>query len=78
MQLRNSLVQGGSQTFGASINVENHNEADGYDSGANDFGDDIPHDMYMDEDLPFHQEQVRQLVLTYQQQNNLSIMLLIC
>lgn len=67
MQLRNSLIYGGSQTFRAYSNVEDNEEDDGYDSGVNDFGD----DMYMDEDVPIHQEQqqvMQQPVLMYQQQ----------
>ena len=69
MQLRNSLIHLGSETFSAYSNVEDNKE-DEYDSGVNDFGDDIPHDMYMDEDVPLHQEQVQQPVLMYQLQNS--------
>lgn len=56
-KLRNSLIHGDSQTFSAYSNVEDNKEDGGYDSGVNDFGDEMPHDMYMDDDLPLHQEQ---------------------
>ena len=69
MQLRNSLIHGDSQTFSAYSNVEDNKEDGGYDSGVNDFGDEMPHDMYMDDDLPLHQEQVRLPVLMCQEQN---------
>ncbi|KAJ9699648.1 hypothetical protein PVL29_005491 [Vitis rotundifolia] len=56
-KLRNSLIHGDSQTFSAYSNVEDNKEDGGYDSGVNDFGDDMPHDMYMDDDSPLQQEQ---------------------
>lgn len=62
MQLRQLLNNGGNETVDAFLNPEDCNEDNGYDNGMPDFGqpdDDMPENMYMDEDVPIHNERVR-------------------
>lgn len=63
MQLRQSLIDGGHETFNAFRNPGDDNEEYAYDNGIPDFGDpdfDLPESVYMDEDVPLHNEKVRQ------------------
>lgn len=62
MQLRQSLTTGGHQTFDAFHNPEDDVEDCAYDNGNPDFGEpdcDLPENIYMDEDVPLHNEKVR-------------------
>ncbi|XP_024027056.1 condensin-2 complex subunit H2 [Morus notabilis] len=57
-KLRQQLISDGNQTFDAFLNPEDCNEENENDNGVPDFGqpdDDMPE--YMDEDVPFHNEQ---------------------
>jgi hypothetical protein len=58
MQLRQSLTDGEHKTFNAFCNPEEDNEEYAYDNGIPDF--DLPESMYMDEDVPLHNDKVRQ------------------
>ena len=63
MQLRQSLIDGEHKTFNAFCNPEEDNEEYAYDNGIPDFGEpdfDLPESMYMDEDVPLHNDKVRQ------------------
>lgn len=64
LQLRQSLIDGGHETFDAFHNSHNENENHAYDSGIPDLGepefDDFPENMSMDEDVPVHNGKVRQ------------------
>ncbi|KAL5537813.1 hypothetical protein UlMin_044807 [Ulmus minor] len=57
-KLRQSLINGGNETFDAFFNADDGNDENEYHIGTPDLGqpdDDMP-DMHMDEDLPFHNE----------------------
>jgi hypothetical protein len=64
MQLRQSLIDGGHETFNNAFrNPEDDNEEYTYDNGIPDFGEpdfDLPESTYMDEDVPLHNDKVRQ------------------
>lgn len=62
LQLRQSLTNGGHETFNAFNNAEDDTEDCAYDSGNPHFGEpdsDFPENIYMDEDVPLHNEKVR-------------------
>ena len=61
MQLRQSLINGENQTFDAFFNSEDVNEENENHTEFPDFGqhdDDMPDNLFMDEDVPFHNEKV--------------------
>ncbi|XP_065616552.1 condensin-2 complex subunit H2 isoform X5 [Quercus suber] len=58
-KLRQSLTNGGHETFNAFNNPEDDTEDCAYDSGNPHFGEpdsDFPENIYMDEDVPLHNE----------------------
>lgn len=55
-QLRQSLSGRGNGAADAFANLEDNNEDNGYHGENADF--DVPENMSMDEDLPFHNEKV--------------------
>lgn len=64
LQLRQSLIDGGHETFKTFCNPNDENNNYQYDGGIPDFGetdfDDLPEHMCMHEDIPLHDEKVRQ------------------